>query len=149
MTQSPMNLHRFWLRFLLCSLFSVTFRAGTLNAQTTEARARPVDSRAELAAQVERNIEAGSRMLAAASEQAKELDDDTKAEFTLVVKVARSAETRLRRSLKNIETASAEEWPRACDALAADYETYVQAVAQAERLVTDDRIPSRHSPRSR
>ncbi len=144
-----MSPRRFWFRFLLCSLFSVTFREGMLNAQTTETRARPVDSRAELAAQVERNIEAGSRMLAAASEQAKDLDDETKAEFMLIAKVARSAENRLRRSLKNIETASAEEWPRACDTLAADYEAYVQAVAQAERLVTDDRTTSRHSARSR
>lgn len=144
-----MNLRHFWFRFLLCSLFSVTFRAGRLNAEATEARARAVDSRAELAAQVERNIEAGSRMLANAIEQAKDLDDEAKAEFTLIAKVARSAETRLRRSLKSIETASAEEWPRACDTLAADYEAYVQAVAQAERLVTDERTTSRHPPRSR
>jgi hypothetical protein len=144
-----MNLRRIWFRFLLCSLFSVTFRCSKLDAETTETRARAVDSRAELAAQVERNIEAGGRMMAAAREQAKDLDDEARAEFTAIAKVARSAETRLRRSLKSVETASADNWPLACDALAANYEAYVQAIAQAERLVTADRTTLRHSPHPR
>jgi hypothetical protein len=83
--------------------------------------------------------------MAAVWEKTKRLDDEAKAEFTVVAKVVHSAENRLRRSLKDVQSASADEWPQARSALAADYESYQQAIAQAERLELANAVPG--SPR--
>ena len=87
--------------------------------------------------------------MAAVWEQTKHRDDEAIAEYTLIAKAVRSAESRLRRSLKLVESASADEWPRARAALAANYEAYAQSIAQAERLVTADRTSQRRAPHPR
>ena len=94
------------------------------------------DGRGELAAQIERNVEAGNRLMAAARAQLHEFDQATRDEFLQIEHAVRSAETRLRRSLKSAQAASAENWSRARASLAANFEAYAQAIAEAERLVT-------------
>jgi len=91
--------------------------------------------RASLTRQVNRNIEAGTRALAAASKRAEYIDAKSKAEFLDALKVARSAENRLRRRLAYLQSASADDWPWARATLAEDYEAYAQGIASAERIV--------------
>lgn len=101
-----------------------------------EAAPPPSDaSRTELTAQIYRNIEAGTIAMAEATEQAKFLDDDAQAEFKVIAGLVHTAEKRLRRSLTRVSTTSADDWPRARSALAADYDAYTEAIGQAERLV--------------
>lgn len=92
-------------------------------------------SRTELAAQIYRNIEAGTIAMAEATEQSKLLDENAQAEFKLITGFVHTAEKRLRRSLTRVSTASADDWPRARRALAVDYDAYTEAIGQAERLV--------------
>lgn len=91
-------------------------------------------SRDELGAQLDQNIEAGQRAMSAAEAHAKNLDPDARAEFEAAARQVRAAERRLQNSLKAVQTASAAEWTQARDALAADYDRYAQAVAQAQRI---------------
>lgn len=74
--------------------------------------------------------------MAAVTAEANRLDPESKAELQALAEFARSAEQRLRRSLRALQNASAEDWPRARAAFAASYESYTQAIAQAEQLVT-------------
>ena len=104
------------------------------------------DSRAQLAAQVDRNVEAGRRTMAAVEAQTKYFDDETKAEFAAIARGVRAAEARLRRTLKYLETASAAEWPRARAALEVSYEAYAQAVSAAERLATEGSSTTNRAP---
>ena len=103
----------------------------------TEAQKR-VDSEnghVQLAAQIDRNVHAGARLLNDARAQLEGADGETRAELAQIEKVARAAEARLRRSLKLAETASPENWAQARAALAANYEAYAQAVNRVERLI--------------
>ncbi len=74
--------------------------------------------------------------MAAVTAEANRLDPETKAELQALSAFVRSAEQRLRRRLRALQNASAEDWPRARAAFAANYESYTQAIAQAEQLVT-------------
>lgn len=94
------------------------------------------DGRAELAAQIERNVEAGTRLMATARAQIHNYDEGMREEFLQIEHAVSSAETRLRRSLKSAQAASTENWSRARASLAANFEAYAQAIAQAERLIT-------------
>ena len=76
--------------------------------------------------------------MASATEQSKLLDEDAQAEFRVISSFVQAAERRLRRSLKRVSTASADEWPHARGALAADYDTYTEAIGQAERFVATE-----------
>jgi hypothetical protein len=117
---------------LLAMIFFTGIARGGNNPRADEAG----DGRAELAAQIERNVEAGTQLMAAARAQMPAFDEETRQDFVQIEQAVRSAETRLRRSLKSAQAASAENWARARTLLAANFEAYAQAIAQAERLVT-------------
>lgn len=104
-------------------------------AQDGDGSREATDARAQLAEQIDRNVVSGTRLMATIREQLPECDDETRAAFSQIETSVRSAETRLRRSLKVAENASPENWARARASLAANYETYSQAIAQAERLI--------------
>jgi hypothetical protein len=103
---------------------------------TTPPPDRPANPRDSLTAQVDRNLAEGKRTMAAVTAEASRLDPESKAELKALAESVRSAELRLRRSLRAMQHASAEDWPRARAAFAASYESYAQAIAQAEQLVT-------------
>lgn len=131
-----MKLHHTPKRFfplILAMVFLTGIAHGGNNNENADDRG---DGRAELAAQIERNVEAGTRLMASARAQLHEFDEATREEFLQIEHAVRSAETRLRRSLKSAQSASAENWSRARTSLAANFEAYAQAIAQAERLVT-------------
>lgn len=106
-------------------------------------------ARAQLAAQVKRNVAAGSRTMPEVSRQTKYLDDESRAEFEQIAAIVRSAEQRLRSSLNELQSASEDEWPRAQAALAANYETFSHGIAQAERLLSAGPSSSRNDPQRR
>lgn len=97
-------------------------------------RTSELDARDQLGDQVAQNIDSGSRALSAAEAQAKQLDAQSRAEFDAASQVARDAERRLRQSLRAAQRASATDWEQARAARASDYEAYLQAVAQAQRI---------------
>lgn len=76
--------------------------------------------------------------MASASEQSKLLEDSARAEFEAIADVVRSAERRLRRSLRTLSTTSAANWQRSRFALEVDYEAYAEAINQAERLIATE-----------
>ena len=100
-----------------------------------ESVAASADGWVQLSAQIDRNVDAGTRLLAAAREQLEYANEEIRTEFTQMEKTVRAAEARLRRSLKSAANASPEDWARARAALAANYESYSQAVGQVERLL--------------
>ena len=121
---------------LLWWVVSFLAMGGSITARSDQGSvAGSDDGWVQLAAQIDRNIDAGTRLLTAAREQLEYAEEETKAEFTHIEKTVRVAEARLRRSLKSAENASADNWARARAALAANYEAYSQAVAQVERLL--------------
>ena len=119
--------HRWFSVVLAMVLFTGIVRAGS-----DEDLAK---GRAELAAQIERNVEAGAELMAVARAQLPDFDEETRRQFLQIEQAVRSAETRLRRGLKSAQAASTENWSRARTSLAANFEAYAQAIAQAERLV--------------
>ena len=119
--------HRRFSVVLAMVLFTGIVRAGS-----DEDLAK---GRAELAAQIERNVEAGAELMAVARAQLPDFDEETRRQFLQIEQAVRSAETRLRRGLKSAQAASTENWSRARTSLAANFEAYAQAIAQAERLV--------------
>ena len=123
------------LRFLLG--FALALQAATLDANDADA-SESERSQAQLTAQIERNIQAGTVAMASATDQSKLLDDNARAEFDAIAGVVRSAERRLRRSLRALSTASAANWPRARFALEVDYDAYAEGVNQAERLIATE-----------
>lgn len=109
---------------------------GTSLAQNDDgSREESDNARAQLAQQIDRNVVSGTRLMTAIRAQLNEFDEETRAAFSQIESSVRSAELRLRRSLKAAENASPENWSRARASLAANYETYSHAVAQAERLI--------------
>jgi hypothetical protein len=107
----------------------------------------PENGHAQLAAQIDRNVHAGTRLLHDVRARLDAADGQTRAELVQLEKVARAAEARLRRSLKLAETASPENWAQARAALAANYEAYAQAVNRVERLILlSPASPSRQTP---
>ena len=119
--------------FILAMVFFTGIAHGGNDDESADNRG---DGRAELASQIERNVEAGTRLIAAARSKMHAFDEETRQEFLQIEQAVRSAENRLRRSLKSAQAASAENWSRARTSLAANFEAYAQAIAQAERLVT-------------
>ena len=130
-----MILPPFQLRFLFA--LGLALQATALSADDSNP-SESDGSRAQLAAQIERNIQAGTIAMARASDQSKLLDDSARAEFEAIADVVRSAERRLRRSLRALSTASAANWQRARFALEVDYEAYAEGVNQAERLIATE-----------
>src|SRR4051812_35599469 len=100
-------------RVLLCvvflTLYDYAFAADS---------GKPDETRQMLAAQIEQNVQAGNRAMLILTDQSKLLDDDVRVEFEKVAEFVRHAERRLRRSLRAIATASADQWPRARSAVA-------------------------------
>lgn len=102
-------------------------------ASTPPAALRP---REELAAQIDRNVEANEHALAAARAQARQLSAQDQRRFRAAERSVRLALRRLHHSLDVAERASAGDWESARAALAADYDAYTQAVAQAQQIAT-------------
>jgi hypothetical protein len=129
-------------------LFVTSIGVSTLYGNTGANRGGAVsaDGMTALVAQIDRNVEAGRRVIAAGRAQMASFDDETRAEFLQIEKAIQAAETRLRRSLKWTESASKENWSRARASLAANYETYAQAVDEAERLLAMEPPAIRRAP---
>jgi DNA anti-recombination protein RmuC len=121
-----------WFLFAVLAAGLAAPLAGKDGTSTENSAA---DSEGQLASQVQRNVEAGRRMIAQLREHREALDAEAKAELDALVGMVQSAEKRLRRSLKNVEHASADEWPFARAKLESSYEAYAQAISQAGRLV--------------
>ena len=133
---------------LVLGLLSSGAVSGTCAANSgRESQSAAESGGVELTAQIDRAVHSGSRLLAEARARLSDADDATRAEFVQIEKDARAAESRLRRSLKMAESASADNWARARAALAANYEAYAQAVSRAERLFTLARPSSRRQTR--
>lgn len=130
---------------ILCCALLLTTEPCIRAENTAPPRSSASDSRGLLAEQVDRNVAEGTRTMAAVTAQAGQLDAGTRAELLALAEFVRSAEHRLRRSLRTLQNASAEEWPRARATFAASYETYAQAVAQAEQLVATNASLARNS----
>jgi hypothetical protein len=144
-----MNFCPITFRLRLWILAATVCCCGPLAGDEKRAPADSVDGWAELAAQINRNVESGTRLMAVARAEIEYFDENIRAEFSLIEKSVRSAETRLRRSLGFVESASPENWARARASLAANYEAYAQAVARAERLITLAPASARREQRSR
>jgi hypothetical protein len=80
------------------------------------------------------NIAETQRSLNAAREVINGSNEDARREFRMLAGEIELIRSRLNRSLRATETASADEWEAASFQLAADYDSYVQAVAAAQRL---------------
>jgi hypothetical protein len=92
---------------------------------------RPVPG---LTDQMHANIAETQRSLNAAREVINGSNEDARREFRMLAGEIELIRSRLNRSLRATETASADEWEAASFQLAADYDSYVQAVAAAQRL---------------
>ncbi len=97
-------------------------------------RSASLDARPSLATQVQQNIEAGRRAMTAAETQARSLDPDARTQFEAAARAVSTAERRLQQSISAAQSAPSSEWARAREALAADYDSYTQAVAHAQRV---------------
>ena len=144
-----MKLHH-TLRPLFPFILATALLTGIVRAGSDDEPADDLaNGRAELAAQIERNVEAGSRLMMAARAKLDDLDEATRREFVQIEQAVRSAETRLRRGLKSAQAASTENWSQARTSLAANFEAYAQAIAQAERLITLGPASARRESTSR
>jgi hypothetical protein len=112
--------------------FALGVRIATAGSDVASPKFK--DSRSELAAQITRTVVEGGKAMAEATEAAQQLDDGARAEFESLAAAVRTAELRLRRSLRWAQNASPSEWPAARTELAAYYESYAQAVAAVERF---------------
>lgn len=101
---------------------------------TDSIRSTSIASRNQLGDQLQLNLTAGRRAMAAAEAQARTLDPDTRADFETAARAVASAERRLQTSISAAQSATSHEWARAREALAADYDSYAQAVAHAQRV---------------
>ena len=107
------------------------------------------NARAQLTAQMKRNVATGSRTLATVSQQSKYLDEDAGTGFETVVNRVRSAEQRLHSALNGIQSASEDEWPRARAALTASYQIFSHGIAQVEVAVRVEPSSPRRDPQRR
>jgi hypothetical protein len=122
---------------------------STLFANENSSGNDDADGRAALVAQIDRNVDSGRRVIADVRAQIQSFDRETQVEFTHIEQAVQSAERRLRRSLKAAESASPDNWNRVRSALAANYEAYVQAVSEAERLLAIGPSSTRRSEPAR
>lgn len=96
----------------------------------------PAHPREQLAAQIDRNVEANERSLSAARAQTRRLPPLDQRRFLAAERDVRRALRRLHHSLDAAERVSVENWERARAVLASDYDAYTEAVAQAQRIAT-------------
>jgi len=104
------------------------------NLAASSIRSASLDARDPLATQVQNNIDAGRRAMSAAEAQARLLDAGHRAQFEAAARAVATAERRLQESILAAQSAPSSEWARAREALAADYDSYTQAVAHAQRV---------------
>lgn len=106
------------------------------NLAASSIRSASLDARDPLATQVQNNIDAGRRAMSAAEAQAQArlLDAGHRAQFEAAARAVATAERRLQQSILAAQSAPSSEWARAREALAADYDSYTQAVAHAQRV---------------
>jgi len=104
------------------------------NLAASSIRSASRDARDPLATQVQNNIDAGRRAMSAAEAQARLLDAGHRAQFEAAARAVATAERRLQESILAAQSAPSSEWARAREALAADYDSYTQAVAHAQRV---------------
>lgn len=102
-------------------------------------RAASVDSRSQLATDIDERIAASSKAMAAMRVEAKSLRGDAQADFKAAAKDVDVREKDLRTSVKVARKASAETWAESRAKVAANYEAYAQAVGRAETVAAAGR----------
>lgn len=119
------------------------FVTHTLAAEPIPGRVRSAtfDRRDAVTAQVQQHLEAKAQALDTAAVRADEVGGVAKSQFKSATREVRTAERRLRKTLRVAQRATAHEWPAMRDALAADYEIFALAVASAQRAA--ERAPTR------
>lgn len=107
---------------------------ASFDSATTTLSAASLDAHDPLTTQVRNNVDAGRRAMIAAEAQARLLDAGRRAQFEAAARTVATAERRLQHSILAAQSAPSSEWARAREALAADYDSYIQAVAHAQRV---------------
>lgn len=118
---------------------------GSASAESGPASARPHDewandsaaseqAREEFARQVERNVDELENTMSTARRAALALDSSSQRVFLRVSRDVGAAARELHRSLETARRARGGDWEKARATVASDYETYAQAVAQAQRI---------------
>ncbi len=97
-------------------------------------RSASISGRDDLTDQLNRNIAAARDAMMSADARARSLDPDARAEFEAAARAVATAERRLQQSISAAQSAPSSEWSRAREALAADYDSFTQAVAHAQRV---------------
>lgn len=91
-----------------------------------------VQTRGEVIAQMEHEVNASDDAIAAAKVRAKTLDADGKAQFNTAVKDAHARAKALKKSMKAAKKADADAWADSRAKLAADYDAYTQAMTRVD-----------------
>jgi hypothetical protein len=111
--------------------------SASLHSQATAAHLRNAtrDNRDKVLAEVDTNLEASRRSVAALREQGRQLKKEAREQFKAAAEEVRVREKALRESLKAARKATGDQIPAAQARLAADYEGYATAVAVTESVV--------------
>jgi hypothetical protein len=121
--------------FFLCSAALVL--ATPCVAQSGEPASKQPTAAAlsftRLTQQVQRNLDAGARIVTRARERLPQHDTKAVAEFRSSALQVRTADHSVRQKLATLQNASATDWPQARAALSASYDLFVESVARAER----------------
>lgn len=91
-----------------------------------------VQTRGEVIAQMEHELDASDNAIAAAKVRAKTLDADGKAQFDTAVNDAHARAKALKKSMKTAKKADADAWADSRAKLAADYDAYTKAMARVD-----------------
>ena len=112
--------------------------SASLNSQATAAHLRNAtkDNREKVLADVDANLDASRKSVAALREQGRQLKKEAREQFKSAAEEVRVREKALRESLKAARKATGDQIPAAQARLAADYEGYATAVAVTESVVT-------------
>lgn len=108
------------------------------NAGPAEAKVREasIESRDEIATDIEGQVTATSKAMTKLDAEAKSLNADQRGEFRTAVKDAHAAEKAVKKSLKAVRKATPETWATARADLATHYAAYVNAAQRAQGAVT-------------
>lgn len=103
------------------------------SAGVVESRSLPSSTADELTRELERSVQAAELSLRDAREALRSLDANARKPYDNLKAEIAVAGAHLRQSLNAARTASPEQWESALARFAADYDAYVQLIAQAQR----------------